>query len=527
MEISKKNLVAIFSVILLLGTFLRVYNLSTLSFTADEFLGVNTAYGYLKTGEWKRWDFNLDRIAEDKAYAHTLFDFSSEESAASGSYTRAWMYNWQVAKAISILSPKVESSFRIVSVFWGILSIAALYFVGKKMTGQKIIGLIAAFLFAINISGIIFDRTVRMYSMFFPVYLMMSYFIFKMLEGKESGGRKIISQIKKRFGINLLYVLPTILVAALAFHLHLLASNIILVVLIYLIYKAASEWKKTTKFFNLYARYVAMILGIFLVSFILLPQYISPFLSSFTLTDHFSYLGKIFSDFNNPLLAITLIILGVYSLWREKKNESAFLAASFFVPALSAIFLWDRNPGDQYIFFVKSFELILIASAVYFLANFFSKRFPGKEKMAYIGSILAVLLLLPNYGYFFEENNVYRQNSRSEDPNYKKVFAYYMKNKKDGEVLVTRWFRNYYFPRANAELITFGGERSEKDEKKINGERLRKIHQENPCGWFIWSSSDDAYITADAKEYARKNFEQINDVAVRGDITVNYWCDKK
>jgi hypothetical protein len=139
---------------------------------------------------------------------------------------------------------------------------------------------------------------------------------------------------------------------------------------------------------------------------------------------------------------------------------------------------------------------------------------------------LASLIIIPNNAYFFQENNTYFQNSRSEEPNYRKVFTYYLKNKKDDEVLVTRWFRNFYFPKADAKLVTYGGERSATDEKKVNADRLMQIKNSSPCGWFIWSVSDDAYITADAKEYARKNFEEINDPQVRGAITVNYWCNK-
>ncbi|EKE20579.1 MAG: hypothetical protein ACD_7C00522G0001, partial [uncultured bacterium] len=54
----KKKVLAILVAILVLAGFLRFYNLDEKSFSADEFLGVNTAYGYLKTGEWRRWDFN-------------------------------------------------------------------------------------------------------------------------------------------------------------------------------------------------------------------------------------------------------------------------------------------------------------------------------------------------------------------------------------------------------------------------------------------------------------------------------------
>lgn len=523
---NKKSFVTlVFVLVVFLGASLRLYKLGETSFTADEFLGVNTSYGYLKTGEWRRWDFNLNKVSEDKPYAHSFFDLSSGDDAETGAYTRAWIYNWQVAQFLKVFPLGAESSFRLVSALWGILTIFIIYFVTKKFTKKQEIAILSAFLFAINISAIIFDRKVRMYAMFFPMYLLFSYFLFQLIENKNDYKIKFIEKLQKLTGFNGLYLLPVVIFGLLSFHLHLLSANIFFVLIFYFISRAFMS-RKEDGGLNRFVKYLGGLMILFLAAIAIAPRMAAPFLSSFQLTNHFSYVAKVLADYNNAILAIAVIISGTYYLCKHNKKEGLFVAISFFVPLFFAIFFWHRVPGDQYIFFIKSFEIMLVAAGIYFLIEFFKKSFGAQGEKAHIIALIILLILIPNYSYFFQENNVYNQTSKSDDPNYQKVFAYFMKNKKEGDVLVSRWFRNYYFSGANVKLITFGGERSLPEEKKITAARLQSIQNENPCGWFIWSESDDAFVTADAKEYIRKNFDKIDNIQVRGSVEVDRWCNK-
>lgn len=158
---SKKNFLLFFIAIILLASLLRFYKLGEKSFVADEFLGVNTAYGYLQTGEWIRWDFNLEKPYKDKPYFKTIFDLDLW-NAGEDTYTRAWIYNWQVVQALKFLPDAEEWSYRFAGVIWGILSVAIVYWVSVKMTGKKVLSLIAAALMAVSIDNIEFSRKVRM-----------------------------------------------------------------------------------------------------------------------------------------------------------------------------------------------------------------------------------------------------------------------------------------------------------------------------------------------------------------------------
>ena len=206
---SNKKIGIILFFVILLGGFLRFYKLGQQPFVTDEFLDINATYGYFKTGHWLAWDFNLDQVSDN------LYTPRDE---------RAWPYRIQVAQLFHWFS-LTEATARSMSVIWGIISIISLYLTATYFTKNKTIGLISAFLFTVSIAGITFDRMIRMYAMFFPVFLLFSWFLFRFFEEEYSGRIAIIKLIWNKFGINLIWFLPATFFGLLSFHLHPLTLN--------------------------------------------------------------------------------------------------------------------------------------------------------------------------------------------------------------------------------------------------------------------------------------------------------------
>jgi hypothetical protein len=238
--------------------------------------------------------------------------------------------------------------------------------------------------------------------------------------------------------------------------------------------------------------------------------------------DHYSYFSKIFFDYNNAILAVIFLVLGIYYLYQKKnlKKETLWLAVSFIGTLLMAIFIWDRNAGNQYIFFVQSFEIILIASGIYFSAIFLKENIANNKDKVFLITIILALALLPNYGYFFQKDSTYNQTSQSDSPDFRKIFSYFKKAKNPEDVLISRKFRNYYWSGAKTKLFDFGGELAE---EKLSQEDVEKISSENASGWIIFSDNDDAYISNEAITYMEKNFEKVSNVNVRGKVLVYRW----
>lgn len=508
MNITWKQTWQILALIVLVGASVRLVGLGNNSFVADEFLDINSSYGYFQTGTWQSWDFNYGQPAE-----MNLNEARDERAAA---------YKWQVAALFHFLPP-TEGNARLVSVLWGLVSIGVVFWSTLVFTRKKEIGLIAAFLFAVSISAIIFDRRLRMYAMFFPVYLAFATVLFSFFEAEYQGRVAVLRKIWERFGVNMLYLVPLLLLALLNALVHGLSLSIIPVFGMYLLLMMVSVWRKEKSLKNKYGVLVGLgLLGAVGVA-LFFPKLVGLALGSMVWFDnHYSYLGYVLRDFAHPLFGVLLMVCGTYYLsLREKDNKATvYLTLSFLVPLAMAIWLWRRNAGPQYIFFIQSFGLMLSAIGIYHVVTLVVEKFPEWGKRGLFGALLLALLLVPNYGYFLEENNTYHETSTGGNPNYRKVFDYFKKNKQEGDVLITRNFRNYYFSGAKVPVYDFGGELSK---AKFSLAELEQIIAKHPHGWVVVSTNDYDYISRDAEDYFKKKMERVSNAQVRGAIEVYRW----
>jgi len=508
--LTSKKWIGILICITVLGLFLRVYDLGKLSFNADEFLDINASYGYAMTKTWQAWDFNFQKSSD-------RINIASDE--------RAWPYRYQVAQMLRFFEP-TEFIARSVSVIWGVITIVLMFFIARSMTGSVRIGLISAFLFSVSASGIEFDRTLRMYAMFFPIFLLFSWTVFRLLEpnGKYPG---IFRFFEKKLGYqwDIRFFVPAVILGVLSFYVHQLTANIIFIVLAYNVFWAGVIFcnKKTIK-----TKYTFLFLvGIFfsVLGSIFFPEQLTrQFGALIFFENHWSYFGKILSDYSHPLIAVGLFGLGIYSLWvRKRQKESVWLSISSLSLLFFAVFLWRRNVGPQYIFFAQSFVIILIASGISHVVDVCVQTFSSRYLMlsrVVVVTLACMLLIVPNYAYFFEENTSYRQSSEAGSPDYRSTFSYFLKNKQEGDVLITRDFRSYYFHDAKVQVYDFGGELSRQN---FSLENLEEIMRRHKHGWVIYSDNDERYIAKNTRYFIEDNLEKIRDQKVRGNMRMYRW----
>lgn len=497
-------------IIFILGAGMRLYGLGNNSFVADEFIDINSSYGYAKTAQWKAWDFNYEKPASMNAN-----DARDE---------RAYAYKWQVSEALRFLSP-TERSARLISVIWGLFSIVLMFWTGWFYTRKKTIGLLAAFLFAVSISGITFDRHLRMYAMFFPVFLAFATSLFALFESKYNGKWPMGKRIWEQFGVNIAYLIPFGVLGILSFHVHALSANIVPLFGVYLAWMTFALRKEKRGYRNKYAMTLGAgllaLVGALAVSHLAREMIFGGALTWFE--NHYSYPGYWLGDFAHPLLGVLVLAWGSYFLGKKmnRQKEAVWLTSGALVPLVMAIWLWNRNAGPQYIFFAQSFVILLTATGVYGLSVFVREHLTTFDKRSIWAGIFGLsLLLLPNYGYFFEENNTYHETSTGDSPNYRKVFDFFKKNMQPDDVLITRNFRNYYFSGAKVPVYDFGGELSK---EKFSLADLQAIMTEHPHGWVIVSDNDYDYIGNDAEQFWKKNMERVSNSSVRGAIEVYRW----
>jgi hypothetical protein len=502
---SKNATIIILIAVVFLGAILRLYHLGANPLVADEFLDMNSSYGYFKTHVWQAWDFNMEAPSNIDVYT------ARDE--------RAWPYKWQVAQLFRFF-PATEAATRSLSVIWGLISIFAIYWAAKSFTKKKSVGLMSAFLFAVSATAIAFDRKLRMYAMFYPMFLLMSLFLFQFLEADYRGKIKLFKFFYDKFKINIIYLIPFLVVAVIGISIQLLSINIVPVFLAYIsIQTIISAHQKD--YINKYSVILGFSIIIAIIASIAIPKTIIFYSGVLTFfINNQGYLVDIFRDYSNYPLAIILLISGIYFLKQQKlPKEAWWLSISFFVPLLMAAFMWKRTQGIQYVFFLQSFLIILIASGVYFWAQYLRNHSPKFPQKTFYAVIILALLIVPDYGYFFRSDTTY-QRDNTQIADYRKVFKYVRKNLKPGDVILTRNFRNYYFSGAKVRVFDFGGERATHD---LSLADIQQMQNQNPHGWVVLFDNDTDFISKEAINYIKRNFTQIDNSQVRGASDAYQW----
>lgn len=504
-----KRTVQVLIVILVVGAMLRFYQLGENSFVADEFLDMNSAYGYHQTGEWRAWDFNFG--TPSTVNENVLRD------------ERATPYKWQVATLFSFLPP-TEGVARSVSVLWGIFAILVVFWSAWIFTARRDVSLVAALLSAISVSAIVFSRRLRMYAMFFPVYLAAATAWYAAYEQAYVGKVQWFRGISERYGLHVPYLALGSGLAVLALSVHRLAGHLPLSFGLFLLIQAMLQYRKTGGWKNKYGYSVLLGAAGLVIGSIAFPETIRAFTGGLVFfDDHFGYLTHALNDFATPVIGVLLIVIGAAFFFRqtERRSAAAYLVVAYLVPLFMAIFLWRRNVGPQYIYFAQSFGMIL--SAVGLVATFeLLRRTLANhwDRRTAIALGLVLFFLVPNLGYFLEENNTYHETSTGGNPNYRKVFTFFKKEKGPEDVLITRNFRNYYWSGSKTLVFDFGGELSK---SKLSLQEVESIMAEHPSGWFIYSGNDEDYIASEVERYVEKNWERVSNANVRGDIKVYRW----
>ena len=503
----EKNIIfVVLLFILALGFFLRFHKIGEITLAIDEFLDINATYGYHKTGNWHAWDFNIEA--------------PSTEDIKKTRDNRTKIFRWQTAQVLKIF-PLNEMSVRLVSIFWGIISIISIYFVGSYFSGKKIIGVLSAFLLAVNICAIQADRTFRMYAMFIPLFSLFSFSLFRFLEDKYNGNNNLLKKINDKVSLNFLWLIPTVILGLLSLKIHSITLNIAVVLGTYLVFQLYFSIRDRNYFSNKYFVILVSVAISVVASYLFFENriiinglgHIKFFM------DNFSYLEKISIDYNSYWLALALIIFGLYFSLREKKlrKKMIWVGLSYFVILLAAVFLWTHRPNVRYLYLIKPFELVLLASGIYYFADFMKNRFKKNRKIFAI-SIIFLLIIIPNYIYFFSKEGIYR-NYLKDEMDYKKVYGYMVENKNENDVLITRRGRNYYWRGQNMRIYPIA---TDTKRTPLSLEKLQEIISNNPEGWIVFSKDDKKNIKKGALKYMESNLEKI-EIEGMGDGNVYRW----
>ena len=439
---SKKFIIISLACIVLIGGFLRFYKLGDSAFDRDEFFELNSSYGYFKTGDFVTWDFG-----SQKPFPADMQDTTSTD--------RAEVFRWQIAQLYHFFDPS-EALTRGVGSFWGIIGILLVYFIVFSFTRNVYIALIAAFLTAIGGSEVIYSRRLRMYSMFFPVYLAFSWTVFQFYEKKYKGKIKLLKNFYEKTGFNFAYFLPVLAIGLISLNVHVLSAHIAPVIAVYSVFLLfLALYKKELNFKNIFLnKYflttLATIVGLIIYNLPILNslhKLIKKNFKFFLAKPHYDFFNQYFSDFLFPIIGLILFLVGTLYLARKmnRAKESFFLFCSAMIPLLFAIFTWKRDVSQRYIYFIQSFAVILIAIGFYGIVEIILSQ-AKKYKKVILAILILIFLVNINFNYIYSrEKEVFVRKPNSYYPNFNKVFDYVIANKKPTDVMITRAYRSFYW----------------------------------------------------------------------------------
>lgn len=506
---NRYSIIAALVLIILIGGGLRFYNLGKTAFDRDEFFELNSSYGYFKTGSFVAWDFNNER-----PFLADLQDDSSNE--------RAEVFRWQLAQLYRFHEP-TEFLTRSLGAAWGVIGIILVYLVTVSLTGNRYIALIAALLTAVGESEIIYSRRLRMYAMFFPIYLAFSWTVYKFYESKYKGKFALFKKIQEKTSFNFSYFLLMLAAGLISYNVHMLTLNIAVTLLAYSLILFLLAVKKGD-YINKYSITLAgsFIGYIALHSPILYNYYHSMKKNIRFFTSNYDFSKQYFSDWIYPLAGVALVIFGTWFLFYKMKIKKGtlFLLLSGLIPMLLAVFIWKREESHRYIYFLQSFGIILSAAGIYGVIYLTAARIK-KYKILAVIILFAGFMSLVNYDYIFSKSmGVYTAPKDSYYPDFRAVHNYINENMKPGEAMITRAYRGFYWRGQKIKVydiksLSFGASGCD--------QKIDKIVKENPSGWVVYPKVDKLNVCSAGRDYYQNNLARIKAEAIPSSVEIYRW----
>lgn len=408
-------------IVILFGFGLRIYDLTERPFLADEGISTMAAIDISKTGY-------PPTMPEGDVYWRSVFHTST------------------VAVFFQFLGISVFVA-RLPSVLFGALTILLIYIFGKELMNWKV-GIISAFLLAMNVLAIDLSREARMYSMFQFFYLATLYLFYKGFEAKSGKtyslfkGRIVIENIKS---IYLLLSIGTFFISLLCHE-----GTIVMIfgILGYTIIMGLSKWNKKEKpriLFNKYFELTFLLIILFFVGILFIftigiDKHYSSLLSHIGIDLKITFLSiKSYVFYFMQYLPIEscFAMLSLVLLIHHKKKNGAFVVASLFNPLIFQLLFFHYDwITVKYLFHLIPLFLIMSAYGIYETARYlkvFEYLSIRKNILPrYYGIFLSLLLIIAGFSHAY----LITHQEKIASPYWREACEYVLINSKNDTSLI-------------------------------------------------------------------------------------------
>lgn len=191
----------LFCLIVFLAVIRMFWNVGGDYFTfLDEYITFDVSAGFAKTGKFYLWDFH-HQILTDR------------------SYTRAWPHTVLLGLWFRIFGINVVAG-RILSAIFGVLFVASLFYITKKIFENYYISLLSCLFVMTNSTVVTIFRQIRMYSLWMLVTLWLIYFIYRMVtvEPDYKGTNPVSRFWQKNLNFSVKYIIASVLLLILGYY---------------------------------------------------------------------------------------------------------------------------------------------------------------------------------------------------------------------------------------------------------------------------------------------------------------------
>lgn len=493
--------------IILFSIIALFFRLGRFDFYEDEFQVLDAAAGYLKTGQFARWDW-------------------IDESLLS-SYSRAWPHTFIIAQSFRIFGIS-EWSARLPSVLFGIGFFVLFYFFARYFTNKKIafLSLLSAVFFPWYLR--IF-RFTRMYALLIPLSLLLAYFLYRWVTGERkpnTGFLLIDNLLGKYLNFDNKYLLLSIPLLYLNYLIHVNALIIVLAFFVYVCALAVIEKQKKFIILSIVGILTGSVIvfgirilttsGMIDYNYMYMPRF-QQFLSFFGMR-RFEYLNDLLQNPFGVLAGFSLIIFMAYVLIVSNKDTVYFrkylyLFVILTTSAIFFIFIADRVAWFFYVSHITPIALILIISGYWHLHEVHF------NKPVFMVTLLLVVLVF-NFGKYVPDL-YYGKNNNGE---FREAYQVIIDNYDyDNEVIFGQYLRTYYLQDLeNVRIVSLQNNQTYQFKQFM--EDLEK-HQH---GWITWETQKSYHIADEIVTFVERNFDKIHGTSIDDtNVEVYYfsWAD--
>jgi len=471
------------------GFFISFVNLDILPLQNDEFLTTSAVKSIL-SGELVLSDF-----------LH-----GSDSSLSTKWYSRAWPYSLCTAFFVKILGssyPYSYFSLRIFSVIAGTMTLILFFYLMRHMKVNKTVCLFSTYSFSVFFIFVYYSRVARMYCLLLPLFFVVCFLLFKLLNKIIKSKASLFSDIKTNF-LSILLILIVIIVS-LIIHKNILTVFIPLYILLIYYSRTYKKLKLPVTICNLClsAVLLLLILGYKLIGmwyFNVEHEIYSKFL-----VYCYTYLaGK-----EITLIIFASLLFSVLLLKKTKLNPSLKIAYFIFLSILPHfIFLANGKMfhDPRYILFLYPLYIFISVYTLFYLSRILFPKNKYACLFAFTGMFILIITNIQITNICFDspitdcpithESRIFSTDRWSY--NHDETYSFIKENMKDGGILVGRTLYGYYLDKYELrnEISLLNGTRTENNhETPIKDNLLKETPMKDNSlkGWWRFDNSSDLF----------------------------------